>query len=203
MTLMYCQKQEPIFIGHLSNKKFNFMIVKDFNIKGPIEIIPTIFEDDRGYFFESYNDEVFKKINIIKNFKQDNQSFSKKGVVRGLHLQKPPFEQAKLVRVLSGRVLDVIVDIRNNSETYGQYLTVELSSKNNNMLYIPEGFAHGFVALEESIFSYKCSNIYNKESELGINPFDGTLKINWNVENPIVSEKDLKLPYFNDFISPF
>lgn len=179
------------------------MFIEYFDIKGTFEIIPNIFKDERGYFFESYNNEIFKKLNINDNFNQDNQSFSKKGVVRGLHLQKRPYEQAKLVRVLSGKVLDVIVDIRKESKTYGEYLMIELSSEKNNMLYIPEGFAHGFVALEDSIFSYKCSNIYNKDSELGINPFDKTLNINWNIENPIVSEKDLNLPYFNEFITPF
>lgn len=179
------------------------MEIKYFDIEGPIEITPNIFKDERGYFFESYNNEIFKKLNIDTIFNQDNQSFSKKGVVRGLHLQKSPFEQAKLVRVLIGKVLDVAVDIRKESKTYGKYLMIELSSEKNNMLYIPEGFAHGYAVLEDSLFSYKCSNNYHKDSESGINPFDKTINIDWNIENPIISEKDLNLPYFGDFISPF
>jgi dTDP-4-dehydrorhamnose 3,5-epimerase len=179
------------------------MEIKYFNIEGIIEIIPKKFEDNRGYFFESYNYNEFKKINITDDFTQDNQSFSKKGVVRGLHLQKPPFEQAKLVRALNGKVLDVVVDIRSESKTYGKYLMIELSSEKNNMIYIPKGFAHGFVALEDSIFSYKCSNVYNKESEVSINPLDKDLNINWVVENPILSEKDIIGESFSNFITPF
>ena len=174
-----------------------------FDIEGLIEIIPKKFEDNRGYFFESYNQNEFKKININDNFIQDNQSFSKKGVVRGLHLQKPPFEQGKLVRVLSGKVLDVAVDVRKDSKTYGQHIMIELSSEKNNILYIPKGFAHGFVTLEDSIFSYKCSNIYNKESELSINPLDKELNINWNIDNPILSEKDMIGLSLSNFITPF
>ena len=177
------------------------MDINRFNIEGLIEIIPKKFQDERGYFFESYNQNEFKKININDNFIQDNQSFSKKGIIRGLHLQKPPFEQAKLVKVLSGKVLDVAVDIRNGSKTYGQYLMIELSSEKNNMLYIPKGFAHGFVSLEDVIFTYKCSNIYNKESEVSINPLDKDLNINWNIDNPIISEKDLIGVSFKDLIS--
>lgn len=179
------------------------MEVKYFDIEGLIEIIPKKFEDERGHFFESYNQNEFKKTGINDNFIQDNQSFSKKGVIRGLHLQKPPFEQAKLVRVLSGKVLDIAVDIRNDSKTYGKYLMVELSSEKNNMFYIPKGFAHGFVSLEDSIFSYKCSNSYNKESEVSINPLDTDLNIDWKIDNPIISEKDLIGLSLKDFITPF
>lgn len=166
------------------------MQINYFDIEGIIEIIPKKFEDNRGYFFESYNQNEFKKLNINDDFIQDNQSFSKKGVIRGLHLQKSPFEQAKLVKVLSGKVLDVAVDVRNNSKTYGQHIMIELSSEKNNMIYIPKGFAHGFITLEDTIFIYKCSNFYNKESEVTINPFDKDLNINWNINNPIISEKD-------------
>ena len=176
------------------------MKINYFDIEGLIEIIPKKFEDERGYFFESYNQNDFKKIGIIDDFIQDNQSFSKSGVIRGLHLQKPPFEQAKLVRVLIGKVLDVVIDIRKDSNTYGQHLIIELSSEKNNMFYIPKGFAHGFVTLEDSIFSYKCSDVYNKESEVSINPLDKDLNINWNIDNPIISEKDLNgilFKYFN------
>jgi len=179
------------------------MEINYFDIEGIIEIIPKKFEDNRGYFFESYNQNTFEKIGITDDFIQDNQSFSKKNVVRGLHLQKPPFEQAKLVRVVNGKVLDVAVDIRNGSKTYGKYISIELSSEKNNSLYIPKGFAHGFVALEDSIFSYKCSNIYNKESEISINPLDKDLNINWVIDNPILSEKDIiGLPFLN-FLTPF
>jgi dTDP-4-dehydrorhamnose 3,5-epimerase len=176
------------------------MDINRFNIEGLIEIIPKKFQDERGYFFESYNQNEFKKININDNFIQDNQSFSKKGIIRGLHLQTSPFEQAKLVKVLSGKVLDVVVDIRHGSKTYGQYLMIELSSEKNNMLYIPKGFAHGFLSLEESIFTYKCSNVYNKEYEISINPLDKDLNINWDINNPIISEKDLIGMSFKDFI---
>jgi dTDP-4-dehydrorhamnose 3,5-epimerase len=175
------------------------MKINYFDIEGLIEIIPRKFEDERGYFFESYNQNEFKKIDIIDDFVQDNQSFSKSGVIRGLHLQKPPFEQGKLVRVLSGKVLDVAIDVRKDSKTYGQHLIIEVSSEKNNMFYIPKGFAHGFVTLEDSIFSYKCSNIYNKESEISINPLDKDLNINWSIDNPIISEKDLNGILFKDF----
>jgi dTDP-4-dehydrorhamnose 3,5-epimerase len=175
------------------------MIINTFNIEGLIEIIPKKFQDERGYFFESYNQNEFKKIGIIDNFTQDNQSFSKSGVIRGLHLQKSPFQQSKLVRVLSGKVLDVAIDVRKDSKTYGQYIIIEVSSEKNNMVYIPKGFAHGFVTLEDSIFSYKCSNIYNKESEVSINPLDNYLNINWTIDNPIISEKDLNGILFKDF----
>lgn len=179
------------------------MEVKYFDIEGIIEIIPKKFEDNRGYFFESYNQNGFKKMGINDEFTQDNQSFSKKNVIRGFHLQKPPFEQAKLVRVLSGKVLDVAVDIRKDSKTYGKHISVELSSEKNNMIYIPKGFAHGFVALEDSIFSYKCSNVYNKESEVSINPLDMDLNINWIIENPILSEKDIIGLSFSKFLTSF
>jgi dTDP-4-dehydrorhamnose 3,5-epimerase len=175
------------------------MKINYFDIEGLIEIIPRKFEDERGYFFESYNQNEFKKIDIIDDFVQDNQSFSKSGVIRGLHLQKPPFEQGKLVRVLSGKVLDVAIDVRKDSKTYGQHLIIEVSSEKNNMFYIPKGFAHGFVTLEDSIFSYKCSNTYNKESEVSINPLDKDLNINWSIDNPIISEKDLNGILFKDF----
>jgi dTDP-4-dehydrorhamnose 3,5-epimerase len=179
------------------------MIINTFNIEGLIEIIPKKFEDERGYFFESYNQNEFKKIGIIDDFIQDNQSFSKNGIIRGLHLQKTPFEQGKLVRIISGKVLDVVVDVRNGSKTYGQHLIIELSAEKNNIFYIPKGFAHGFVALENSIFNYKCSGVYNKESEISINPLDKDLKINWGIENPILSEKDTFGLSFSEFTKLF
>ena len=172
------------------------MQIRETSIAGLVELTPRVFNDERGMFFESYNEQIFKQLGLPTNFVQDNQSFSIKGVVRGLHFQKAPFAQGKLVRVISGKVLDVAVDIRPESPTFGQHEIFELSSEKNNIAYIPEGFAHGFVALEDSVFSYKCTNIYNKESESGILWNDADLNINWGVENPIVSEKDAILPTF-------
>jgi dTDP-4-dehydrorhamnose 3,5-epimerase len=172
------------------------MQLRETSIAGLVEIFPRIFEDDRGMFFESYNEEVFERLGLPVNFVQDNQSFSKKGVVRGLHFQNAPFAQGKLVRVISGRVLDVAVDIRPDSPTFGQHEIFELRSDTNNIAYIPEGFAHGFVALEDTIFSYKCTNVYNKSAESGILWNDPDLNIDWGISDPIVSEKDLILPTF-------
>jgi dTDP-4-dehydrorhamnose 3,5-epimerase len=172
------------------------MQIRETSIAGLVELTPRVFNDERGMFFESYNEQIFKQLGLPTNFVQDNQSFSIKGVVRGLHFQKAPFAQGKLVRVISGKVLDVAVDIRPESPTFGKHEIFELSSEKNNIAYIPEGFAHGFVALEDSVFSYKCTNIYNKESESGILWNDADLNINWGVEDPIVSEKDAILPTF-------
>lgn len=165
---------------------------------------PNVFEDHRGYFFESYNKENFLRNGIDQNFVQDNESKSAKGVLRGLHFQKPPFAQGKLVRVMRGSVLDVAVDIRKNSPTYGQWASVELTQDNKWMYWVPPGFAHGFVTLEDStVFFYKCTNVYNKESEGSILWNDPDLKIDWQMENPILSDKDQTSPLFKDFVSPF
>ena len=137
------------------------MQIRETSIAGLVELIPRIFEDERGAFFESYNEEAFQKAGLPTGFVQDNQSFSIKGVLRGLHYQTAPFAQGKLVRVIVGRVLDVAVDLRPESPTFGQYELFELDAKRNNMAYIPEGFAHGFAALEDSVFSYKCTNLYS------------------------------------------
>ena len=169
-------------------------------LKGLIEIEPTIFNDERGLFFESFNQNSFKDIGIDQNFLQDNQSFSKKGVIRGLHFQNDPNAQGKLVRTVKGKVLDVVVDIRRNSPTFGQWESVILDSNIGNMLWVPVGFAHGFAAIEDSIFLYKCTNIYNKESEAGILWSDETLNIDWCIYNPIVSSKDKNLPNFKEQI---
>lgn len=167
-------------------------------------IKPSVFSDERGYFFESYSYEKLKALGIDKVFVQDNESKSQKGVLRGLHFQNPPFVQAKLVRVVKGAVLDVAVDIRKNSPTYGQHVCVELSEQNKRMFYVPEGFAHGFLTLEENtIFSYKCSQFYNKESEGALLWNDETLAINWSTEHPILSEKDKIAPKFSEFQSGF
>ncbi|MDY0075775.1 MAG: dTDP-4-dehydrorhamnose 3,5-epimerase [Bacteroidales bacterium] len=165
---------------------------------------PTVFEDNRGYFFESYNKEQFLGKGIDQNFVQDNESKSMKGVLRGLHFQAPPFAQGKLVRVMKGAVLDVAVDIRKNSPTYGQWASIELTESNKMMYWVPPGFAHGFVTLEDStVFFYKCTNVYNKASEGSIRWNDPDLNIDWNIKNPILSEKDQTSPLFKDFISPF
>ncbi|HVD99793.1 MAG TPA: dTDP-4-dehydrorhamnose 3,5-epimerase [Cytophagaceae bacterium] len=174
------------------------MEVRETFIKDLVEIYPKIFKDERGFFLETYNRSSFEKAGIKTAFVQDNQSFSIKGVLRGLHFQKPPFAQAKLVSVISGRVLDVAVDLRKDSPTFGKHFSVVLEAEKRNMLLVPEGFAHGFVALEDSVFSYKCSNVYNKESEGGIIWNDKDLSIDWGFANPLVSEKDLILPTFKD-----
>ena len=177
------------------------MQLRETSIPGLVEIFPRIFKDDRGVFFESYNESWFAEKGLPTNFVQDNQSFSLKGVVRGLHFQNAPFAQGKLVRVISGSVMDVVVDVRPDSPTFGKHETLILKSELNNIVYVPEGFAHGFVALEDSVFSYKCTNLYHKESESGILWNDADLGIDWGVENPIVSEKDMILPTFKALFS--
>jgi dTDP-4-dehydrorhamnose 3,5-epimerase len=173
-------------------------------IEGLLIIQPTVFDDERGYFYEPYNKQTFLNSNIDCEFVQDNQSLSNKGILRGLHFQNPPFAQGKLVRVIKGCILDVVVDIRKSSATYGKHFDIELNEANKKMLWIPTGFAHGFLTLEnETIFSYKCSNYYNKLSEGCILWNDPTIGINWGIENPILSEKDMKGQLFNSFISLF
>lgn len=174
------------------------MQVRQTAIEGLIELIPRIFEDERGHFFESYNKPLFVSLGLPMEFVQDNQSFSVKGVLRGLHMQNEPFAQGKLVRVIAGQVLDIAVDLRPDSPTFGQYESFLLDAKLANMAYIPEGFAHGFVALEDSVFSYKCTNVYNKASESGIIWNDPDLNIDWGIKNPIVSEKDQELKLLRD-----
>ena len=169
-----------------------------------IIIEPTVFGDARGYFLESYNKEKFEEVIGKTPFVQDNESKSSKGVLRGLHFQKPPFEQSKLVRATQGKVLDVVVDIRVGSPTYGKSYSAELSAENKLMLYVPQGFAHGFAVLEpNTLFTYKCSNIYNNESEGGIAWDDPNLEIDWKTENPILSEKDKTNINLRDFNSKF
>ncbi|MCD6067839.1 MAG: dTDP-4-dehydrorhamnose 3,5-epimerase [Bacteroidetes bacterium] len=173
-------------------------------IKDLFVIQPKVFEDDRGYFFESYTQRSFLEKNIAANFVQDNQSLSQKGVLRGLHFQAPPFAQGKLVRVLKGAVLDVAVDIRKNSPTYGKHVAIELNEKNRTMLWVPEGFAHGFSTLEDNtIFVYKCTNYYNKASEGCVSYCDKDLQIDWKTDKPQLSQKDLEGTPFRDFVSPF
>ena len=180
------------------------MNFKKTEIEGLIIIEPRVFEDDRGHFFESYNKNEFSENNINTDFVQDNQSLSQKGVLRGLHFQTPPFAQAKLIRVISGSVLDVAVDIRKESQTYGKHHKVILSATNKKMFFIPEGFAHGFLTLEDNtIFSYKCSNFYHTPSENSILWNDKNLNIDWNFDTPLLSEKDKEAQSFNNFITPF
>ena len=177
------------------------MTVTETRIKDLVIIEPTIFNDERGYFFEAYNQAKFQNEGINYQFIQDNQSFSKRGVVRGLHLQINPFAQAKLVRVLEGEILDVAVDLRKNSPTYGQHVSVVLSADNKKQLMVPHGFAHGFSVLSETAsVLYKVDQAYNKESERGIRYDDPTLAIDWQLDTNeiIVSEKDVILPSFND-----
>ena len=170
------------------------MEIVSYPIQGPLLLKPRLFEDDRGYFFESYNQNNFIASGIDAEFVQDNQSLSSKGVLRGLHFQNPPFAQGKLVRVVSGAVLDVAVDIRPASPTFGQYVAVELSAENKYMMYIPAGFAHGFLTLEDNtLFLYKCTQVYNKESESGILWNDPSLNIEWGTVQPLVSDKDKEL----------
>jgi len=171
------------------------------SIEGLIEIYPRVFGDTRGHFFESYREDLFAQNGIPLLFVQDNQSFSTAGVLRGLHFQNAPYAQGKLVRVITGKVIDVAVDIRPDSPTFGKYEKFILDATLQNMVYIPEGFAHGFAAIEDSIFSYKCTNNYNKASEGGIIWNDSDLNIDFGIENPIVSEKDLELPNFNDLFN--
>jgi dTDP-4-dehydrorhamnose 3,5-epimerase len=170
----------------------NFITTK---IKGLFLIEPKIWKDDRGYFFESYNKKCFEEAGIYVDFVQDNQSLSQKGTLRGLHAQ------GKLVRVIKGRVIDVVVDIRKNSETFGEHLAVELSGETNQMFWVPPGFLHGFVTLEDdTIFTYKVSGLYNKSSEFGVLWNDPDLNIDWGIsqDEVILSEKDQNLPLLKD-----
>ncbi len=180
------------------------MEVIETEIKDLLIIKPRVFADARGYFFESYNELVFQKHGIDAHFMQDNQSLSSSNVLRGLHFQAPPFDQGKLVRVITGAVLDVAVDIRKGSPTYGKHVALELNEENKTMFFIPPGFAHGFLTLRDNtIFSYKCTNVYNKESEGCVLWNDSSLGIDWNCDNPILSEKDIAGTPFQSFVSPF
>ena len=169
-------------------------------------IEPSVFRDNRGYFLESFNLEKFEENLYPIKFLQDNESKSSKGVLRGLHFQKPPFEQAKLVRCIEGEVIDVAVDIRKGSPTYGKHVAVELSGENKRQLFVPRGFAHGFAVLSESaVFAYKVDNTYAPEYDSGIRYDDTELNIEWGIEDSevMISKKDAVLPFFLDFESPF
>ena len=182
------------------------MEVIQTSIDGVVILEPKVFRDARGYFFESFSQREFEG-NVRKiNFVQDNESMSSYGVIRGLHFQRPPFTQSKLVRCVKGRVLDVAVDIRKGSPTYGQHVAVELSEWNHRQFFVPRGFAHGFSVLSEiAVFQYKCDNFYTPEADGGISIKDETLGINWQipVEKAILSEKDVRHGCLKDFNSPF
>ena len=180
------------------------MEIIETKLKGVVVVKPRVFEDARGYFFESYNRQAFLKAGLDLDFVQDNQSLSQKGVLRGLHFQDRPYAQGKLVRVITGSVFDVAVDIRKASGTYGQWFGLELSEKNKWMMYIPPGFAHGFATLEDhTVFAYKCTEFYNKASEDCILWNDPDLGIDWKIDNPLLSEKDLQGKLLKDFRSRF
>ncbi|MHB1179664.1 MAG: dTDP-4-dehydrorhamnose 3,5-epimerase [Daejeonella sp.] len=181
----------------------NFLETK---IKGLFIIEPKLWRDDRGYFYESYNRKAFEEAGISADFVQDNQSLSQKGTLRGLHAQKDQSAQGKLVRVIRGRVIDVAVDIRTDSPTYGEHIAVKLSEDNHRMMWVPPGFLHGFVTLEDNtIFTYKVTRLYDKASEIGVMWNDESLHIDWGIDplEVILSDKDKELPEFKDFISPF
>jgi dTDP-4-dehydrorhamnose 3,5-epimerase len=180
------------------------MKIKETGFSGLLLVLPDVLNDERGYFFESFHKEKFRELGLPTEFLQDNQSLSHKNVLRGLHFQNPPFDQGKLVRVVSGSLLDVVVDIRKKSPTYGRSFSIELNAKEPVMLWIPPGFAHGFLALENNtILNYKCSKVYNHQSESGLYYNDKDLNISWNCSSPIVSEKDKLLTSFKDFNTSF
>lgn len=181
------------------------MNITTTKIEGLLIIDPKVFKDKRGYFFESFNEKKWSEhFKTPPSFVQDNESLSHKDVLRGLHFQAPPNGQGKLVRVIKGSVLDVAVDIRSESPTYGQHISVKLSEDNKKQFYIPKGFAHGFLTLEDNtIFSYKCTDFYNAGSEDGIAWNDSTLNIDWGVENPLISEKDKVYKDFRNFMTPY
>lgn len=175
-------------------------------IQDLVVLTPTVFEDARGYFFEGYNKNTLASLGLTIDFVQDNQSFSQKGTLRGLHYQNPPYAQTKLVRVLQGEIMDVAVDLRKNSPTYGQHFSIRLSAENKKQLLVPHGFAHGFSVLSDTaVVLYKCDQFYNKASEGGIRFDDPTLNIDWgmDVKDAIVSEKDLLLPTLESCNSAF
>lgn len=176
------------------------------SISGVVIIEPHLFKDDRGYFFESFSERDFNaQVREVK-FVQDNESMSSYGVMRGLHFQRPPYTQSKLVRCVKGAVLDVAVDIRKGSPTYGQHVAVELTEENHRQFFVPRGFAHGFAVLSETaIFQYKCDNFYHPEADGGISILDDSLGIDWHIptDHAILSEKDTKHPLLKDFDSPF
>lgn len=188
------------------------MRIIDTEIEDLVLMQPTVFTDERGYFMETYNKEALRKCGIKEDFVQDNESMSARGVIRGIHFQKKPYAQGKLVRVTKGAVIDIAVDLRSGSPTFGKYVSVELTGENKRMFWIPAGFGHAFVALEDgTIFQYKCTKPYNKASEGSIKWNDPFIHINWETilrgrlmtNEFIVSEKDNAAPYLKDIKTPF
>ena len=182
------------------------MTLETTTIQDLMIINPAVFNDERGYFFEAYNKEKFGDLEIAIDFVQDNQSFSKKGTLRGLHYQNPPYAQTKLVRVLQGEIIDVAVDLRKDSATFGQSFSIKLTAENKKQLLVPQGFAHGFSVISETaVVLYKCDQYYHKASEGGIRFDDAQLNIDWGMDlkEAIVSEKDLVLPDFKNCNSGF
>ena len=177
------------------------------NIEGVLIIEPKVFGDSRGYFFESFNAKVFReKTGLDITFVQDNESMSSYGVMRGLHFQRPPYTQSKLVRCVRGKVLDVAVDIRKGSPTYGQHVAVELTEENHRQFFVPKGFAHGFAVLSETaVFQYKCDNFYAPQADGGISILDSSLGIDWRIptDKALLSDKDTRHPLLKDFETPF
>lgn len=191
------------FVRFLKRRKMN---IQKTPIEGLLVVEPQVFHDARGYFVETYNEQRYREAGIDAQFVQDNQSCSSYGVVRGLHFQRPPYSQAKLVSCTVGRVLDVAVDLRKDSPTFGRWYSVELSEENHRQFFIPRGFAHGFSVLsEKAIFTYKCDNLYHPEADGGLLLSDPDLAVDWQVpeELRIISEKDTKHPKMADFQSPF
>lgn len=187
-------------------KKMIEMKVIKTDIAGVVIIEPRIFNDSRGYFFESYSKREFDEKVCPIDFVQDNESMSTRGVMRGLHFQRPPFTQSKLVRCVKGRVLDVAVDIRKGSPTFGKHVAVELSEENHRQFFVPRGFAHGFAVLSDvAVFQYKCDNYYHPEADGGISIADTSLGIDWRIDSAtaVLSEKDLKHPLLKNFDTPF
>jgi dTDP-4-dehydrorhamnose 3,5-epimerase len=177
------------------------MHIENTFIEGLVILVPKTYEDARGYFMESYSQKMLEQLGLTLNFRQDNEAYSKYGVIRGLHYQSYPKQQTKLVRVVTGKVLDVAVDLRPESKTFGKHFSIELSSQNKKQLLIPKGFAHGYSVLSEgSVFVYKCDEFYSPEHEQGIHPLDPEIEINWQVPegDRIISSRDLALPYFKD-----
>jgi dTDP-4-dehydrorhamnose 3,5-epimerase len=176
------------------------MEINYFDIDGPFQVIPKIFEDDRGIFFESFRAEDFAKLGLHKPFVQDNESYSRKNVLRGIHFQMKPYEQAKFIKVVYGKAYDVAVDLRPGSKTFGKYVAVVLDSEVHNMFYIPEGFGHGFLALQDCVLQYKCTQYYHPKSDTGLLWNDPDLNIDWPSKNPDLSKKDAGLPSLKSFI---
>ncbi|MCB1024292.1 MAG: dTDP-4-dehydrorhamnose 3,5-epimerase [Acidobacteria bacterium] len=181
------------------------MEIRELKLKGTYELTPKIFEDERGYFSETFKTAIFEERKLATKWIQENQSFTRdKCTIRGLHFQAPPFAQTKLVRAITGRILDVFVDVRKSSPTYGRWDSIELSGEKCNAVYISRGFAHGFCTLEsDTLVQYKVDSVYSRDHEGGLIWNDPALAIDWNCDSPLLSEKDKELPLFADLNSPF